>query len=150
VKGIRLAFVATLAAFALVAYAQAPNVLGKWTGKMEVDMSSMPKPKNDQEKQMMDSMVKMTKDIRFVLTLNRDKTYTIDISGVPAGPNGQKPPQDKGKWVQAGEKITLTPEKRPNQQGTPPTVTITAARDGKKMTMQLPGGGPRGNVVFTK
>lgn len=137
------AVVATVAALAGSSIA-APNVVGKWKGKLQVEMPSLPKDVSPEQKKMMEAGMEMIKKISFDLVLKADKTGTMEVKGAPGG-------QDKKetiKWSQQGEFVTISDPK--NAQGQPQKFTVS--KDGKTMTLEMPkqNGRSTGKMVFVR
>jgi hypothetical protein len=93
-----------------VAYGQA-NITGAWVGKVHMDMSKMPKVTDPNQKKMMEGIVNSVKSMRMHLNLKGNKTFSMKVTGIPAGPNATaKKPADQtaeGTWSQKGSTITL-------------------------------------------
>lgn len=151
---------AALAAFSLIAAASAQNVTGVWKGKVDFDMSSLPKGQNaEQQKQMVEAVKKMMGNMTMKLTLNANKTFTMVVTGIPqmGGANApkQKDQTAKGTWTQKGNaltlKITEANGEKPKGDNQPQTLTIS--KDGKSMTMvpKTPGAQMgKSKIVFTR
>lgn len=91
-----------------VAYGQA--ITGAWTGKIQMDMSKLPKVTDPNQKKMLDGLMTSVKAMRMHLNLKSNKTFTLKVTGIPAGPNATKKPTDQtaeGTWSQKGSTITL-------------------------------------------
>ncbi len=130
-----------LLALAAFAAAQAQNVVGSWNGKM--DMSGV-KPKDANEKAMLDMMKSMMASMSIKLNMKADKTYHIDISGTIQG-KAHKQTED-GKWSQSGKTITVVDPKGKKE-------TMTVSSDGKRMVMvpRSDEKGPKGaQMIFTR
>jgi hypothetical protein len=84
-----------------------------------------------------------------LLTLNQDKTYTLEVSaqkGLPAMKD------ELGTWTQSGNKVVLTPSKEHGNPITNPkavrVVNLSVSNDGKTMTQMLSNG--KGRCVYTR
>lgn len=150
---------AAVAAMAVVSMSMAQNVVGAWKGKMELDMSVVPKGQNaDQQKAMVEMIKKMMGNMTMNLTLNSDKTFTMVVTGLPANPQTQQKAKEqkaKGKWVQKGSTITLTVTEangaKPKGENKPQNLTVS--KDGKKLILipNAPGAQlGKSRVVFTR
>lgn len=151
---------AALAALSMFTVAFAQNVNGAWKGKVEFDMSTLPKAQNDaQQKQMLEAVKKMMGNMTMKLTLNANKTFSMVVTGLPSmgGPQGQAPKDQtaKGTWTQKGNEITLkvteTNGEKPKTENPPQKLTVS--KDGKTLTMvpNAPGAQiGKSKVVFTR
>jgi hypothetical protein len=125
------------------------NVVGAWKGKVEMDLSSLPKAQNAQQQQMMDKMMAQVKKMVINLTLKGNKTFTM--SAVAAPPDG-KTHTMTGSWSQKGNKITMVGKTEDGKPATDKdkTQTLTVNPNGKSMSLDMPGGGGQGKLVFTR
>lgn len=150
-----------LAAFSIVAVALAQNVTGAWKGKVQFDMSALPKGQNaEQQKQMVEAVKKMMGDMTMKLTLNSNKTFTMVVTGLPQMGGATAPKQKdqtaKGTWTQKGNVLTLkmTESNGEKPKGNNDPQTLTVSKDGKTMTMvpKAPGAAQMGKskIVFTR
>lgn len=140
-----LALVA-VASIAVCAFAQSP--VGAWKGKIQMDVSKMPKAANPaQQKQMNEAMAKV-KAITLNLNMKANKTFTISIPAMM----GQPGHTAEGTWTQSGKKVVLTSTKedgKPPKKKEPQTLTLDG--NGRKMTMVPPGGaGMNVKIIFSK
>jgi|GEM_PF-5437692 len=137
------AVVVAIAALATSSLAQ--NAVGKWKGHL--DMGAMPPATTPQAKQQQDTMMKMFKQIAFSLTISKDKSFSVEISGTPGS---KPPPATKGTWTQAGKTVTL--KGAPKAAGTQPPISGTISGDGKSLILMTPAGrgGPQGKIVFVR
>lgn len=143
-----LRLVLSLAFVSVVGLALAQNVTGNWKGKISMDMSKLPAPKDDAGKKMMAQMKDMMAKMSISLVLNANKTYTVKASGIPGSSATQT---SEGKWTQNGKTLTLTPTK---ENGKKPKDTksqnITVSADGKTLKLDIPGVGGGGSIIFTR
>lgn len=118
------------------------NVVGVWTGKMDLDMSMVPKGQDAaKQKAMMDMIKQVMGNMSMKLQLNANKSFTMLVTGLPGNPQMKEKPKDqtaKGTWVQKGDKITLTVthangEKAKSENNKPQVLTV--AKDGKSLTL---------------
>lgn len=148
-NSLRTFLVLTLAATCALAFAQ--NVTGAWKGKIKMDMSKMPAPKDEQGKKMMAQVKDMMAKITINLTLNANKTYTIKATGIPGKEASQT---SEGTWSQSGKSITVTPTKENGKKATGENAkkqTLTISADGKTISMMVPGAGQMGgSIIFTR
>ncbi|HVT14491.1 MAG TPA: hypothetical protein VHE55_19680 [Fimbriimonadaceae bacterium] len=137
-------FVVATAVAALSVQVLAAGVVGVWKGHIVVDSSKMDKTLTPQQQQMMKQSIAATKSMVITLTMKADKTYSASVSGTPGADNA-----DTGTWKQAGNKITMTGSK-PGPGGKPDVQTLVLSKDGKSMTMTLPGQmGVSAKVIFS-
>lgn len=138
----RVLLVATALGVAAIAGAQ--GVLGTWHGKMTVNPSSLPPNLTPEQKKMAMSQIEMVKKVKFLLTVNKDKSFKINITG---GPQGQEQ-NTVGKWTQKANAVTFTPtDKKP---GSTP-MTMALSKDGKQLVAKLPPGmANKASLVFTR
>lgn len=133
-------FASLLLAAALCTGAFAQNVVGSWNGK--IDMSQY-KPKDANEKKMVDQMKTFMTSMKIKLTLKADHTYLFEGTG---GPANSKPQIEKGKWSQSGRTVTAIDPKGKKQN-------MTVSADGRTM-VAVPGPedhAPKGmRFVFTR
>lgn len=106
-------------AFVLVASAFSQNPVGNWNGK--IDFSGF-KPKDANEKAMMDQMRPLFSSMRARLVVKKDHTYTADFTG---GAKGQSK-KDSGKWTQNGMVVVMTDKTGKSQK-------LSISKDGKTM-----------------
>ncbi|MFY9234578.1 MAG: hypothetical protein WAO58_08980 [Fimbriimonadaceae bacterium] len=143
-------FFAVAAALTVLAVAGvAQNLIGTWTGKVQIDASKMPKGQNPEQQKMIDSSLAVVKKMRISVNLRANKTYTATVSGVPGGTKGQA---SEGTWKVQGGKLWLTSLKENGKASTtkkPQPFVI--AKNGKSFYMDAPGGGGMGGrVTFTR
>lgn len=139
------------ALLATFAFALAQGVNGVWKGKISVDLSKVPAPKDENGKKMLEQVKTMLGKMKITLNLKPNKTYSMTASGLP---NAMKDQTSEGTWKQSGKSVTLTPTKengkKPTGESAKP-VTLTVSADGKKMSMAVPGAGSMGGtLVFTR
>ncbi|HRI43556.1 MAG TPA: lipocalin family protein [Fimbriimonadaceae bacterium] len=139
------------AVLAVFTFAMAQDVSGAWKGKISMDTSKIPAPKDEQGKKMLEQVKTMLGKMKITLNLNSNKTYAMKATGLP---NSMKDQVSEGTWKQSGKSITLTPTKengkKPTGESAKP-VTLTLSADGKKMSMAVPGAaGMGGSLVFTR
>jgi hypothetical protein len=128
----------TGAAIIVTATALAQSPVGTWKGKLDV---SQAKATTESEKQQLSMVKSFAAGISFKLSFKKDKTYSMTMTGGPAGA-----PAQAGKWTQSGRTIMVTGDK-----GKPQKMTISA--NGKMLTMLPPADdkGPKGiKLVFKK
>jgi hypothetical protein len=130
-----LVAVAALSALTTLSVAAA-NPVGKWTGRLLIDLSKMPAQQRQQAAPFLENL----KKLKVSLTLKGDHTFLAVTEGVPTGGGGKQ--SDSGKWSFAGNKVTL------KGKNTPPTgQTFTLSKDGRTMSAVMPGG-QSGKVEF--
>lgn len=132
----------------LAASGMAQNLVGVWKGKVEVDMSQLPKNLTPQQKQMMDQGLAVAKKMVITLNLRANKTYMASVTGLPQAAAQKGPNTNEGTWRVQGSKLFLTSVKengKPAKSKTPQQFTI--APGGKSFWLQ---GGPGGKVVFRR
>jgi hypothetical protein len=148
-NSVRFLLVFTVLAVFTMALAQ--NVTGAWKGKVSVDFSKFPAPKDDNGKKMIAQAKDMISKMSITLNLNANKTYEVVAAGLPGA---EKTQTSEGTWKQSGTSLTLTATKENGKKPTgnnakPQTLTVSA--DGKKMTMKFPGGESMGGaIIFTR
>jgi len=151
---------AAAAALMIASVSMAQNVTGLWKGKMDLDMSALPKTQNaDQQKQMMEMVKKMMGNMTMKLTLNANKTFSMVVTGLPTNPQTQQKVKDqtaKGTWSMTGNKLTLKVTEangeKPKADNNKPQV-LTVSKDGKSMTLvpNTPGASMgKSKIVFTR
>ncbi|HRF58520.1 MAG TPA: copper resistance protein NlpE N-terminal domain-containing protein [Fimbriimonadaceae bacterium] len=145
----RFALVAAVLVVAVVAHAA--NAVGKWNGKLEIKLpANMPKMEAAQKK-MMDDMLAEARKMRVALELKANNTYVLKATNIP-GPN--KSATSEGTWKQTGSNIVITAKKEDGKavsgdKAKPQTMVLS--KDGKSMTLNLPGGmGGSAKVIFTR
>lgn len=150
---------AAVAALMIASLSMAQNVTGLWKGKMDLDMSALPKTQNaDQQKQMLEMVKKMMGNMTMKLTLNANKSFSMVVTGLPANPQTQQKPKDqtaKGTWSLAGNKLTLkvTEANGEKPKGDNKPQVLTVSKDGKMMTLvpNTPGASMgKSKIVFTR
>lgn len=132
-----------LLAVTAAAFAAGPE--GKWKGTIQIDMTKIPKGKNPDEQQMIDTQIAAVKKMEIMLIINANKTYHSTSKGGPMGARDVD-----GTWTFDGKKITMKATKVNGKAPTGPmankTQTLEVSKDGKMIT----GGGAGGAVVFKK
>lgn len=149
----KVLFRITLAAAGLVvaAVVYAAGAAGKWTGKLEVKLpANMPKMDASQ-KQMMDKILVEARKMRVALELKSNNTYLLTATNIPGQ---QKSATSEGTWKQTGNNVVITAKKEDGkavsgEKAKPQTMVLS--KDGKTMTLTLPGGmGGSAKIVFTR
>jgi hypothetical protein len=114
------------------------NVVGRWTGALQIDESKLPKAENEEQKKQIAEALAVARKIKLDLTLKADQTYAGVTTGAPDGDV-----RTEGKWSVQGTTLTLTPIKRDGKavsgQGAQPR-KWTIAKDGRTISMPMPGG----------
>lgn len=132
---------AAVAALSIASISLAQNVTGAWKGKMDLDMSALPKTQNaEQQKAMVEMVKKMMGNMTMNLTLNANKTFSMVVTGIPQNPqSGQKVKDQtaKGTWSMSAGKITLkvTEANGEKPKGENKPQVLTVAKDGKSLTL---------------
>jgi hypothetical protein len=132
----------TIAALGTSALAQ--NAVGTWNGHIEMGKLPIPPNATPQQRQQAEAGLAMVKKMVIVLTLKKDKSYSVLINGF-----GQNQ-TETGNWSQAGKTLTLTSAKK---RGGMDKQAATLSADGKTLTIVPPAGpgGPKGmKMVFKK
>ncbi len=103
-------------------------------------MQAPPMPANapEAQKAMVTKAMAQMRAARIMLVLKANKTYTGKTVGLPTSQADAG-----GTWSQAGNVVTI----QPKRAGAPAS-KLTMSKDGKTMTISLPGG--RGKVVFSR
>lgn len=145
----RLSLAAAVLVVSAVAYAA--GAVGKWNGKLDIKLpANMPKMEASQ-KQMMDNMLAEARKMRVALELKSNNTFVLKASNIP-GPN--KTATSEGTWKQTGSNIVITAKKEDGKAVTGEKAkpqTMILSKDGKTMTLSLPGGmGGSAKIVFTR
>lgn len=136
-------FIVTLSVLTLAFSAMAANVVGKYNGKLNLDMSALKKSIKDkaakgtpeQKKQAeqgiaaIDAQMKILNNSVIKLELKKDGTLSMEQSM-----NG-KPESETGKWTAKGNAITLT--NLSSKNGGPKELTGTISKDGKTLFFDL-------------
>lgn len=137
-----IALVGALAVLAVPALAA--DATGKWTGKIEVKLPTLPPNAPPAAKAQIEAAMKQLASARIFLVIKKGGTYTSSSQGLPTNQSSD------GKWSLKGTTLTLVPNKKP-QQG-PPSQDLVLSKDGKTLTLVLPspGGQGGGKITFTK
>ncbi len=139
--------------------AQAQDITGAWKGKLKVDMSKLPKPKDAAQKKQMDAFIQtMIDSVKVNLTMKANKTFSLKLSGLPQRPgaDGKVNPAEQnaeGTWTQKGAvimlKITKSNGVAPKGENPPQRVNILDG--GKRLDLEPEGGrGMGGKIIFTR
>jgi|GEM_PF-3299267 len=122
-------FVSLILFISLAAMALAQDVVGKWSGKLEVQL---PKNVTVNAKESDLNMPKVLVD----LTLNANKTFVQIVDDARA----EKKSTIEGTWTLTGKMLVLKPLKRDGKPVTGAAAadrTYTLSKDGKTLTMDL-------------
>ena len=138
--------------------AQAQDITGAWKGKLKVDLSKLPKPKDATQQKQMDDVVKMISGIKVDLTMKANKTFTLKVAGLPQAPagNGKAAPSGQnaeGTWTQKGSVITLkiTKSNGAAPKGENPPQTMNVLDGGKRMELEPSNSrGMGGKIIFSR
>jgi hypothetical protein len=98
-------FLALSIAMSISASLLAVGVVGKWKGKVVLDVSKLPKAQNEQQKKSMEAGFAMVKKMVIILDLKANKTYTGEAKNMPGGQPDQR---SEGTWRQEGNVLWLT------------------------------------------
>lgn len=132
-----------VSAIALAYSAFAANVVGKYNGKLSIDLSAIKKSVKDraakgdanakqqaeQALKMIDQQAKMIGDSVLKLELKKDGTLTLAQTV-----NG-KTENETGKWTAKGNSISIT--NLTGKNGGPKTLNGTISKDGKTLFFDL-------------
>lgn len=116
---------AVLATMAFLCAAACADVVGKWSGKMEVEFDKATKAKMGNQTPKMPTLE---------LELKADKTYK-GVQSVDSQTNTAE-----GTWVLEGNQLKLTPKKRNGKPATgegAKTRVYQLSKDGKTLTLDL-------------
>src|SRR5689334_14595952 len=105
-KAILRTFLVASVVAIVAASALAGSIAGTWHGKIVLDLSKAPKPRNAQEQQQMNAAIAALKKVKLDVTFKANHTY----SGHSTDPNG-KTVTFEGKWTQTATSVTLNPLK---------------------------------------
>jgi hypothetical protein len=135
-KLLRTALASILALTACLSLGQ--SVLGRWKGQISV----LPIDKNiqmtEQERQVINVVMKTLKNVRVLLTLAPNKSYTAVFTGLPRG----EKQKNEGSWKLEGNKLWLTAKitnGKPSKVKKPQAVILS--KDRKTLTLMATGTG---------
>ena len=147
-KKITLLALVGLAAALAFGQVRESQIAGTWNGSIK---GSIPVPKgqekNAQVQQQVAQANKMMKELKMVITMRANKTFTMNASG-----QGRKDSAE-GTWALSGNTLNLTDTKR-NGKDIPVAqrqkVAFTLSNGGKTMTLRPQGAPPGVSLVFNK
>ena len=132
----RFALIVTVCAAWSVSYGQ--NVVGSWSGRVDV---SAVKAKDAKQQQGIDMVKGMFAKMTIKMVLKGDKTYTVTTSGM--GPKAQT---ETGKWSQSGKTVTVF-----DKSGKAQKMTLSPNGRSLVMTPDAGNGAPQGmKIVFSR
>jgi hypothetical protein len=138
-KAIPLIILSACVAGAVVATLPAQSSpVGKWTGRVNLEESKLPKSLDTGHRQQL--MAQATATI-FTLDLRKDSSYLATSNNDAAHDRS-----DSGSWRQAGDTVILT-SSRQEASGKQDPQRLTFGRDGKTLTLHI---GPAGDVIFKR
>jgi nicotinamide mononucleotide (NMN) deamidase PncC len=109
------------------------NVVGAWKGKTKINRAKLPPMTNPQQHQQMEAQVAMMEKATLGLTLNKNGTCSVSVTGI-AIPGGKQPPARTGTWALKGNQLSLSFGKTKM----PPEV-FTLAKNGKSFSIEQHG-----------
>lgn len=127
-------FLFCVALMAVAASFGAVDVVGKWDGKIKIDIAAVQAKFEAQElKEMARTSAERSMRAYLTLQLRKDGTFRMHTA-----PNEGRVAQDlDGTWSQAGNKVTLISKKRNGEdlKKTAGPQVFTLDKTGKKMTL---------------
>lgn len=141
----RTALVLASVAFAQAAFAQTPDVSGKWYGRLTLtfDEKAIREKAGDKlDARMMETLRKRVQDAKkmlVILTLHKDGSFSAMTKNAPKGTT----PVNSGKWTIQGSEVMLTGYKSDSQRLAVNTKTGS-------MSSAVKGGSMTVTTVFTR
>lgn len=134
---------------------------GSWTGKTQIDTSTLPTGLSPERQKLVDQMVETVKNSTVQLELRSDQTYTMTSNGViKVIPSKTGLPSfttetrvTTGTWKQTGNLIDIQVKTLDGKAVEPHGQTLTLSEDGKSMSIAPKSTGRDvgdSKVVFTR